>query len=224
MKVAALVSGGKDSMLALHLASEEHEIACLVNISSTNPDSYMFHTVNSHILDYISAAMDLPLVRGHTAGEKESELLDLERTIRILKVEGLVVGGVASNYQKERFEKLCNSLNLKLVSPLWGMDEEDIMNEVITKFHAIIVRVSAMGFDETWLGRTLDFKALEELMALKERYGINITGEGGEYESLVLDAPLYRKRLEIIEGEKKFDGMSGIFEVKRVKLVDKVDL
>ncbi|MBD3312489.1 TIGR00289 family protein, partial [archaeon] len=44
MKVAALVSGGKDSILALHKASEKHEVACLVTAVSSNPDSYMFHT------------------------------------------------------------------------------------------------------------------------------------------------------------------------------------
>ncbi len=208
-------------MLALHLASERHEIACLVNMMSVNPDSYMFHTINSHILDYISVALNLPLVRGYTEGEKEKELDDLEKTLKLLNVEGIVVGGVASNYQKKRFEMLCKNLGLKLISPLWGMDEEEIMNEVVSKFHVIIVRVSAMGLDEKWLGRTIDRESLGELKYLKKRYGINITGEGGEYETLVLDAPLFRKRLEVLEGEKKFDGMSGFFEVKKVRLVDK---
>ncbi len=208
-------------MLALHKASERHDIACLVNMLSSNPDSYMFHTINSHILDYISVALDLPLVRGYTRGEKEKEIEDLQKTLEILDVDGVVVGGVASNYQKRRFESLCKNLGFELIAPLWGMDEEEIMNEVVRKFHSIIVRVSAMGLDGKWLGRSLDSEALEELKILKEKYGVNITGEGGEYETLVLDAPLYRKRLEIVDGEKKFDGMSGFFEVKKVVLVDK---
>lgn len=63
MGLAALISGGKDSMLALHKAAENNEIACLVDVIPKNPDSYMYHTPNLHLFDAIAECLDLPLYK-----------------------------------------------------------------------------------------------------------------------------------------------------------------
>jgi uncharacterized protein (TIGR00290 family) len=88
-------------------------------------------------------------------------------------------------------------------------------------FEIIVTSVSAQGFDETWLGRKLDEEALQDLIKLNQRYGINLSGEGGEYESLVLDAPFFRKRIEPLEVERIWRGDSGHLLVKKAELVDK---
>lgn len=221
MRLAALVSGGKDSLLALHCAAESHDVACLVNMRSVNPDSYLFHSVNAPITDYIARAMELPLITGYTEGKKEKELMDLLRLIQLLKVDGIVVGGIASVYQKERFKKICEQAGLEMVAPLWDMEPEEIIRTVIDNFEVIIVRVAAMGLDESWLGRKLDENTLIDLMELNRRYGVHLAGEGGEYETLVLDAPLYKRKLKILEAETRYGGMAGDLIVKKIELVEK---
>ncbi|WP_456368851.1 diphthine--ammonia ligase [Geoglobus sp.] len=221
MRVACLISGGKDSMLALHRAGEEHEIACLVSIFSRNPDSYMFHTANIELTDAIAMALEKPLFKVFVSGVEEMEVDELSEQLSVLDVDGIVIGGIGSEYQKRRFEYVAESLNVELISPLWHMDEEEILREVSQKFNAIVVKVSAMGLDESILGRRIDEDLISRLRKLSEKYGVNVAGEGGEYESLVLDAPLYKKRIEILDSEIVKDGLSHQLAVKSYKLVEK---
>ncbi|AKG91033.1 metal-binding-domain/4Fe-4S-binding-domain containing ABC transporter, ATP-binding protein [Geoglobus ahangari] len=221
MRVACLISGGKDSMLALHKASEKHEIACLISIFSRNPDSYMFHTANIEMTDAIAMALEKPLFKVFVSGEEEKEVDELSEQLSVLDVDGIVIGGIRSEYQKKRFEYIAESLNLELISPLWHVDEEEIVREVGRLFDAIIVKTSAMGLDDGFLGRRIDEELLKDLKRLNEKYGVNVAGEGGEYESLVLDAPLYRKRIEILSYDVVRDGLSSQMVVREYRLVEK---
>jgi len=221
MKLAALVSGGKDSMLAFHKASENHEIVCNVGVIPENPHSYMFHTHNLHMLDAISSCLNLPVFKIPTKGEKENEVEDLRKNLGILDVDGIVIGGIESEYQKERFERICSALGIKLIAPLWKCDVLDMMEEVVNKFEAVIVSVSAMGLDERFIGRKIDEKVLEELKTLNKKYGLHIAGEGGEYETLVLDAPLYRKKIVIKDSKKVWEGSSGYLVIKEYRFEEK---
>jgi len=185
-------------------------------------DSYMFHFPNIHLTEHISRAIEIPLVSAETSGIKEKEVEDLKKLLASLDVEGVVSGAVASSYQKQRIEKVCNELGLKSVTPLWHEEPLDIMNELIDhKFKVIIVGVYAYGFDRTWLGKEINSATLEKLVELNKKYQISLVGEGGEYESLVLDTPIFKKRIEIIESEISYENGSGILVVKEAKLVDK---
>jgi predicted ATP pyrophosphatase (TIGR00289 family) len=221
MKLAALISGGKDSMLALHKAALQHEIVCLVGVIPENLHSYMFHTYNLHLLDAISSCLQLPIFKVPTAGVKEKEVEDLEKSLGILDVDGIVIGGIESEYQRNRFEKICTSLGLRMISPIWHEDASKLMEEVIEKFNTIIVSVSAMGLNESWLGRKLDKKALEDLKILNSKYGVHLAGEGGEYETLVLDAPLYKKKITVKEKRIRWRADSGWLEISSFELEEK---
>ena len=204
MKLAALVSGGKDSFYALF--KKEKDIVCLLSMKSENPDSYMFHTPNIHLVDLQAQEMDLPVIWGHTKGEKEKELKELKELIKKAisdyKIEGIVTGALHSQYQKERIEKICDELNLEMVSPLWGMDQEQEMRELIKEgFEIIFTKVAAFGLDKSWLGKIITSKDVDKLVELHKKYKINIAGEGGEFESLVLNCPLFKKRIKITDYE-----------------------
>jgi diphthine-ammonia ligase len=223
LRLAALVTGGKDSILALYRAQQMgHTIEVLATMIPERSDSYMFHFPNIHLTDYISRALEIPLVTAPTSGIKEKELEDLKKLLASLDVEGVVTGAVQSSYQKERIDRLCDELGMKSVAPLWHQDPLEIMKELIRlKFKVIIVGVYAFGLDQTWLGREINSETLEKLVELHEKYQISLVGEGGEYESLVLDAPIYKKRLEIINAETSYENNSGVLVVKEAKLVDK---
>ena len=223
MRVAALVTGGKDSVLALYRAQQMgHTVTVLATMIPKRDDSYMFHFPNIHLTELLSKAVEIPLVTAETSGIKEAELEDLKGLLASLDVEGVVSGAIASSYQKQRIGKVCEELGLKSVTPLWHEEPLDIMNELIDlKFNVIIVGVYAYGLDESWLGREINSETLEKLVELHKNYQISLVGEGGEYESLVLDAPLYKRRIEIVEAETSYEKGSGVLVVKEARLVDK---
>ncbi len=221
MRLAALISGGKDSLLALHKAAEENEIACLISVFSENVDSFMFHTANVNLVDAIALSMQKPLYKVFVSGKEELEVYELEKQLSILKIDGIVIGGIRSEYQRKRFKRIAENLGIELIAPLWHVDEMEILREVKEKFDAIIVKVSAMGLDESFVGRRIDDNLIEELIELNKKYKINLAGEGGEFETLVLDAPLYTKKIVIRDFEIIKDAMSATMIIKSFELRDK---
>ena len=223
MRVVALCSGGKDSAYALWLAMREgHKVAQVVAMIPEREDSWMFHFPNIKLIDLFAECIDLPLIKAGTSGEKEREPEDLRRVLKGLNIDGVVSGAIASTYQRSRIDRICREIGLASITPLWGRDPAELLREMLRDgFETIITSVAAEGFDEGWLGRKLDEGCIKDLMRLCERYGVNLSGEGGEYESLVLDAPFFRKRVELIDLERVWRGTSGYLLVKEARLVDK---
>jgi ABC transporter with metal-binding/Fe-S-binding domain ATP-binding protein len=223
MQLIALFSGGKDSLFAIKKAIEQgHEIKYLATVQSKNPDSYMYHTPNIGLTLMQSRCLNIQLVSKQSLGEKEKEVRDLEVLLNNLDADGVVCGAIASKYQKERVEKVCENLRLKVLTPLWGLDQENLIREIVKSgFEVIITAVAAEGFDESWLGRKIDEKCIEDLINLNRKHGISVLGEGGEYESLVLDCPLFSRKIEITKSEKTWKDNAGLMEVKDAKLVNK---
>ena len=222
MELAALVTGGKDSALALYKAMRKHSIKYLVAMVPQREDSWMFHYPNIHMVDFFAEAAEIPLVKAETAGVKEAEVEDLKNLLAKLDVEGVVSGAVASTYQKTRIDKICQELNLRHIAPLWHEKPEKILNEIVeNEFEVIIVGVYALGLDENWLGRKIDTETVKELIKLKEKFGISPVGEGGEYESLVVDAPYFKKKIQILETEKVWKENQGYLMIKKAELIPK---
>ena len=226
MKSAVLFSGGKDSVMALYKAIENgDEVTYLLSMISENNESYMFHVPNIHITDLIAEAIEIPIIKGYSKGEKEKELDDLENQLLILKekgVEAIYSGALFSTYQKSRIDKLCEKIGLKSIAPLWHVNEEDYLNEIINLgFEIIISGVSAEGLDESWLGRKIDKIAIEELKTINNKCNINIAFEGGEAETLAIDGPIFKKRIKISKSETNWNLDNGIFNIKKAILEDK---
>jgi len=224
MKLAVLFSGGKDSTYAAHLAEVGgHEVSIFACMRPARLDSYMFHSVNIHLIPLIAEAQGKPLASASSSGEKEKEVEELKHLIELLDVKGVVTGAIASKYQRDRVNTICQELGIIHLSPLWGKPPEEVLDaEVRSGMEIIITQVAANGLDKSWLGRLINLKTAEELKKLSELYGINICGEGGEYESLVVDAPWFRKRLEVTKTEIVWEGTSGSYIVKDARLSPKV--
>lgn len=226
MKAAVLFSGGKDSCLAMYKVMEEHEVVCLVSMISKNKESYMFHTPNISLVKMQAEAIGIPIILQETEGVKEEELKDLEKALtkakEDYKIEGVVTGAIRSAYQEERIKKICGELNLKSINPLWHKDQIELLNEVIkNKFEVIITGIFAYPLEKEFLGRKIDEELIKKLGKLEKKYKINPSGEGGELESTVLDAPFFNKKIEILEYEISYNNNSGVFEIKKAKLVKK---
>lgn len=212
MKAAILFSGGKDSVYSAYLAKKAgYELACLISIISENQDSYMFHTPSIEKTKKQAEAMDVPLIIDKTKGEKEIELEDLERAIKKAKddyqVDTIVTGALYSEYQASRIKKICDKLELECFNPLWHKNEIEYLNELVENdFKIIVTGIAAYPLDQSWLGREINKEFIKEVAELEEKYEIHPAGEGGEFETFVLNCPLFKRELKIkdkkISGEK----------------------
>jgi diphthine-ammonia ligase len=226
MRLGVLFSGGKDSTLALHLAKEKEGVACLITVVSKNKESYMFHTPNIDVTALQAEALGLPLVSVVTEGRKEEELADLERAIAEAKskfqIDGIVTGAVESVYQASRVQRICNRLDVWCFNPLWKHDQKALLETLVDRqFKVIISGVFAYPLDEKWLGKQIGPQVIARLVELQSKFGISPSGEGGEIETTVLDAPMFKQKIEILDYAVEAKGNCGVFIIKQARLVTK---
>ncbi|XP_039293188.1 diphthine--ammonia ligase [Nilaparvata lugens] len=221
MKVVALISGGKDSCYnMLQCVAAGHQVVALANLrpeSKDELDSYMYQTVGHQGIELYAEALGLPLFRQSTHGvalhhdkvylpTPEDEVEDLYRLLVNVKdeidIEAVAVGAVLSDYQRIRVENVCSRLGLVALAYLWRRDQAELLQEMIDcSVEAVIIKVAALGLDPSkHLGKKIS-EIQPHLVKMNEKYGLNICGEGGEYETFTLDMPLFAKSLIIEEFE-----------------------
>jgi diphthine-ammonia ligase len=194
MGFAALTSGGKDSILSAQKAIDRGmDVTHLVTVRPANPDSFMFHSSNLDAVPVIARVSGIEYVEILTKGEKEDELEDLSRGLGCLDIDGIIVGAVNSVYQRDRVLAIAENLGIEVVAPLWLMDAEALLLEVAERMDAIIVVTAADGLDETMLGAHINIALITRLKKIADLRHIHLAGEGGEYESLTLNAPFYSR-------------------------------
>ena len=222
----SLFSGGKDSSWALYRALEEGlNVTHLLTVHPEG-DSYMYHVPATRLAELAAESIGLPLVNVEpgefgadgvedSSQQGDREIEPLEAALRELRddldceLAGVTAGAVESEYQTSRIEALCDRLGIGLFAPLWHRDPVALAEAMIDAgFEITIVQVAAYGLDESWLGRTLDATALAQLQELNEEYGVHVLGEGGEFETLVTDAPHMSRPIRI-EYETEWDGTRG---------------
>jgi ABC transporter with metal-binding/Fe-S-binding domain ATP-binding protein len=221
MKTGVLFTGGKDSCLALYKYGKE-KIDCLLTIVPENKDSWMFHKPNLKLLRKQAGMLEMPLILEKTKGKKEKELKDLKKLIKKSRVNKIITGGIASNYQAKRIKRICGELGVEVIAPLWHRDSEELWKELFDNdFKIIITKIACEGLEKEWLGKMINRENFQELKSLAERYKFNLSGEGGEFETLVLDCPLFSKKLRITEGKVVWERNSGYYIVTKIRVLNK---
>ncbi len=226
MKLGALFSGGKDSTYAIYVAKQRgHTLECLISMMPYSLESYLFHYPNISWTKLQAEAMCIPIINTNlTRGNKEIQ--DLVRTIKFAKehydIEGIIAGGLASVYQKERFEAASAKEGLTYISPFWLEDPEKYINAILRDgFTVMVVGVAAEGLDKSWLGRIINEDIVDKIKELNRKFNVHVAFEGGEAETFVLDCPLFSRKIEIIDMRKHWYGDHGFLEIKKAKLVSK---
>jgi ABC transporter with metal-binding/Fe-S-binding domain ATP-binding protein len=194
MAWAALTSGGKDSILSCQKAIDDGKVVrYMVTARPKNHNSYMFHSANLDAVPVIARVAGMEYVEIGTQGNKEEELKDLEEGLAALDIEGVIAGAVASEYQALRVKTITDRLGLALFTPLWHMDPETLLQEVARRMDAMIVVTAAEGLDAGFLGALFNDDLIRRLKRVAATRRIHLAGEGGEYESLTLNAPFYSR-------------------------------
>ncbi|KAF6244828.1 diphthine--ammonia ligase [Nitrosopumilus sp. b2] len=225
MKLASLFSGGKDSTYAIYLAQKQgHDVECLLSVFTKSEESHLLHHPNIQWTKLQSESMKIPHITISSDSDKtDDELSALEILLKTAKdeygVKGIVHGGIKSNFQKEKFEKVCSKYNLVIVAPLWNAEPEQYMNDLLeANFSFIMITVSSAGLDDSWLGKSIGINEIQTLKKLSKKFGFNLNFEGGEAETFVIGCPLFSNSIKINQSEKKWDGYRGRFEIVDAEL------
>ncbi len=225
MRLAALFSGGKDSTFAIHAAQRlGHSVDCLVVVRPKSDDSHLLHHPNVEFTRLQSESMRIPLLHSGARGTDPDHEVDLIRDAlgrakADFGIGGIVHGGILSEFQRSRFEAACGGLGLQAVAPLWGVDQARYMWGLLEQgFDYIITSVAADGLDDSWLGRHPTRDDLSDLEGLSQRHGFNMSFEGGEAETFVVDCPLFSEPITIKDARRSWDGYRGRFEILEAEL------
>jgi len=162
----------------------------------------MFHTPFIEKVNLQASSMEVPLITIETKGEKEKELVDLEKAIKLAikkyEIEGIVSGAIESVYQATRIQKICNKLELECFNPLWQKNSQEHWKDLLkNKFKVIIASVASDGLSDKWVGREIDENSLDELIKLSKKYKFHLGFEGGEAETFVVNCLLFKKEVKI---------------------------
>ncbi|GAA0244246.1 diphthine--ammonia ligase [Haladaptatus pallidirubidus] len=226
----SLFSGGKDSSWALYRALEDGlNVERLLTVHPAG-DSYMYHVPATTLATLVAESIGIQLVNvdgdfdaesakdAGEQGDKETETLEIALRELDLDLAGVTAGAVESEFQTNRIQALCDRLDIDLFAPLWQEDPRELGDAMIDAgFEIKIIQVAAYGLDESWLGRTLDKEALDELEELNDEYGVHILGEGGEFETFVTDAPHMERPIEL-EYDIEWNDNRGRIRISDAKL------
>jgi ABC transporter with metal-binding/Fe-S-binding domain ATP-binding protein len=222
MRVAVLASGGKDSTYASWWAHMQGwSLEALITVKIQGDDSMMFQLQNTEIAEYQAKSIGTEWIQVISSGIENEEMEELENAIRNSigkKIDALVVGALRSDYQKTRIERMCEKLGIISFCPMWHHDPTQHMNSLIEHgFDVRIVSVSSEGLDESWLGQKITKKNLNKLIVLSEKFRFNLDGEGGEFETITLNAPHFRTPI-LCEGKTTWDGVRGAWNLTKIQL------
>lgn len=231
----------------MHCVVNGHDIVALANLhppthASDELDSYMFQTVGHHVISLYAECLDVPLFKRPITGASveldadyvknhNDEVEDLYELLLKVKtdipdVEGVSVGAILSNYQRVRVENVCSRLGLTSIAYLWRRDQSALLKEMIDcQIDARIIKVASIDLESRHLGQSLQ-QLFPHLTHLHSKYGSNVCGEGGEYETLTLDSPMFKKRIvwdetEIVHVSKGDFAPVSYLRIKRAHTVAK---
>ena len=207
MRVSCLVSGGKDSIYALWHAFHQYEVVSIINFVSDNSESLLFHIPNSKYVSLIAEMFSLPLISVKLKSDDiKEEIEQLITAICKSETEAIITGGIRSEFQRYHFNRAALLANVKCFNPLWRLSPELIIQDLINnRFEIILISVSSMGLDQNFLGKRLTPRLISKIREKSHGSDLAITGEGGEYESFVLDAPFFPSRRVIQESQIRWD-------------------
>jgi uncharacterized protein (TIGR00290 family) len=205
-------SGGKDSCLSYYKA--DAEVSCLLNMATTDVTASMTHGLSSELLYLQSECLDMPLIQKattwHTYEEKFREAV--EGMKKDLGIEAGIFGDIRIEEHRQWVERICIDLDITPILPLWGLNEQDLLRELVDSgFKAVVVAAESRLTD--YLGRTVDERFIDAVTKM----GIDPCGENGEYHTFVTDGPVFRNRIEIVEGKKMTEKDHGLFRIDRAR-------
>jgi len=193
-------SGGKDSCLACYRALNKGvNVGYLLNFISRDSKRGCFHGIESRVLNRQAELIGIPLVQEEVSPDMEKYENEFKAAVGKLMQKGpraMVFGDIYLDEHRSWVERVCQEIKIRPIEPLWGFPAKKLMEEFIDYgFKAVIVSCKADVMGEHFLGRQIDRPLISEL----EKLGVCPCGENGEFHTLVVDGPIFKQPLEILE-------------------------
>ncbi len=210
-------SGGKESCLACYKAMQRgFIISHLLNFVDEYGERSRSHGLRIELLRAQSDALGIPIIQRPTAWETyEQEFKRIVSELKQIGVEGGIFGDIDLQVHRDWVERVCAEVGVKPLLPLWDMKREKILDEFIgAGFEAIVVATKANLLSEKWLGCKID----EELVRKLSKQNIDLCGEAGEYHTFVIDGPIFKKRINILDSTKMLWNGKWILDITKYEL------
>ena len=226
MDVAIMYSGGKDSTLAIEYAlNKGYNIKYLLSVKPNRTDCYLFHFATVEHTKELADILGLKhiLINCDAADPvKEAELVK-NVVLKEDKVNGLILGGIGLQLtQLGSLQKALMPYNIEVYAAHAGSDHETLFREMLDKGYEILISQVASDGLIKWLGKTITKENFEDLKKDSIKYGFHLGFEGGFADSLVIDGPIFNKKLEILDSEKVIESdYNGYVLVNNLKVVNK---
>lgn len=199
-RAAVSFTGGKDCIWALHKVACSYELAALVIFHPPNPQFRAHRIEFQHTQAREGLGLPLSMYTvdaSQTNGDYRQAYalalrqLQLEHQVTHIVTGDIdLVGTMPYNFMTSVCEELVPEL--KVLTPLWKQGRESLLKEMIPNME-VVIACAKTPLDHSWVGRQLTLDSIPEM----KRLGIDLTGERGEYHSIVLHAPLFQKRLHL---------------------------
>lgn len=195
-------SGGKDSCLAYYRALKTGvKVDQLLNFISRESKRGCFHGLEGRLLKFQADLIGVPLVQEEVSPDMQKYEAEFKAAVGKFISRGfnsMVFGDIYLLEHQSWVERVCRELDIRAIEPLWNNQPRSIIKEFIDSgFEAVIVSCKADVMGKEYLGRAVS----EDLAAELEAKGICPCGEKGEFHTLVVDGPIFKKRIEILEAE-----------------------
>jgi len=223
-RVFASWSGGKDCCLAAYRAIRNGlEVCYLANTITEDGKKSCSHGLSADIIKIQSQALGIPVVQKRTTSESyEAVFKSMLREFKQEGIEGGVFGDIDFNEHREWIERVCQAADIIPHLPLWLESQDKVMREFVSLgFKAVVVATKSDRLGEEWLGREINLAFIKDLDELSKTRDITPCGEAGEYHTLVIDGPVFPKRIEILKTQNVSRDDHWFLEILNLKLMDK---
>lgn len=229
MRVAILFSGGKDSHYALQYALEKGwDVEYLLSVKPTRTDCYLFHYATVENTKEVAQILGIKhILETCSVADPKLEADIVKKIVEKNPVEAVILGGTGLQVtQIKSIQDALLPLGVETFASHAGLDHKNIFLDMIEQGYKIMItQIAAEGLSEKWLGRIIDENNIQELFNLSEKYGFHNGGDGGHFDTLVLDSPLMDQGLEVGIITKKVEGsFVGHVEISNLKAINKKHL
>ena len=228
MDVGIMFSGGKDSTYAIYHAKQKGwNIRWLLSVKPTRTDCFLFHYAAVEHTPKIAEMLNIPhkLISCNVADPQAEADLVKNTVLSMPKVDAVVFGGTGLQLtQIGSVQKALQPHKIEVFAAHAGLEHEDVMRQMLKDgFRFKIVQIASDGLTEKDLGKTLAPEVMDEFVQRSIKFGFHVGGEGGYYDTLCVDCPMFSKKVELTEAKANMESHNvGHLIIKDLALVQKV--
>ncbi|MFA5364051.1 MAG: hypothetical protein WC325_02590 [Candidatus Bathyarchaeia archaeon] len=214
-----------------------NKIANVLNYAFKSAKKMVWHEISPEMVALQGQAMDIPMLQPKVNWRTFEEQIKITVHNLDKKVGGMVWGiappgdpqlesskkledYIQLRAEKEWVEQVCEDLDIEPMLPLWDKAPEQVLTDLIDNgFEVVVVVVNQEFLGDEYLGRRIDREFLKEIMKLRREKGIHVSGD--EYHTFVVDGPIFKKRLNILESNVVSKNGYSILNITKAELQNK---